>query len=66
MTKATGQATTPSTTTAPSVVTLMRRMPQIMASISSTKAQVEVSSVAMISPEGRSVCHPWLNPMRWS
>ncbi len=51
---------------APSVVTLMRRMPQTMASISSTKAQVDVSSVAMTSPEGRSVCHPLLSPIRWS
>ncbi len=56
MTRATGQATIPRTTTAPSVVTLMRRMPQTMASISSTNAHVEVSSVAMTSPEGRSVC----------
>ena len=37
---------------APSVVTLMRRMPQTMASISSTKAQVDVSRVAMTSPDG--------------
>ena len=51
---------------APSVVTLMRRMPQTMASISSTKAQVDVSSVAMTSPEGRSVCQAWLSPIRWS
>ena len=37
-----------------------------MASISSTNAHVEVSSVAMTSPEGRSVCQPWLSPIRWS
>ncbi len=66
MTRATGQATIPSTTTAPSVVTLMRKMPQTMASIRSTKAQVDVSSVAMTSPDGRSVCQPWLKSMRWS
>ena len=66
MTRATGQATIPSTTTAPSVVTLMRKMPQTMASIRSTKAQVDVSSVAMTSPDGRSVCQPWLRSMRWS
>ncbi len=66
MTRATGQATIPSTTMAPSVVTPMRRMPHTMASISSTKAQVDVSSVAMTSPEGRSVCQPWLSPIRWS
>ena len=52
MTSATGQATIPRTTMAPSVVTLMRRMPQTMASISSTKAHVDVSSVAMTSPDG--------------
>ena len=66
MTSATGQATMPSTTMAPSAVTPMRRMPQTMASISSTKAQVDVSSVAMTSPDGRSVCQPWLRPIRWS
>ena len=66
MTSATGHATTPSTTTAPRVVTLMRRMPHTMASISSTKAHVDVSRVAMTSPEGRSVCHPWLRPIRCS
>ena len=66
MTRATGQATIPRTTIAPSVVTLMRRMPQTMASIMSTKAQVDVSSVAMTSPEGLSVCHEWLSPSRWS
>ena len=47
---------------APSVVTLMRRMPHTMASISSTKAQVDVSSVAMTSPEGRSVCQRVAEP----
>ena len=66
MTRATGQATIPRTTMAPSVVTLMRRTPQTMASISSTKAHVDVSRVAMTSPDGRSVCHPWLSPIRWS
>ena len=66
MTSATGQATMPRTTMAPRLVTEIRRMPQTMASISSTKAQVEVSSVAMTSPEGRSVCQAWLSPMRWS
>ena len=66
MTSATGQATIPSTTMAPRVVTLMRRIPQTIASISSTKAQVDVSSVAITSPEGRSVCQPWLSPIRWS
>ena len=66
MTIATGHATMPSTTTAPRVVTVMRRMPHTMESMSSTNAQVEVSSVAMTSPEGRSVCQPWLSPMRWS
>ena len=45
---------------APSVVTLIRRMPQTMASIMSAKAHVDVSNVAMTSPEGRSVCHEWL------
>ena len=58
MTSATGQATMPRTTMAPRVVTLMRRMPHTMASISSTKAQLEVSSVAITSPDGLSVCHP--------
>ena len=62
MTSATGQATIPRTTMAPSVVTLMRRMPQTMASIRSTKAQVDVSSVAMTSPDGRSVCHDVAQP----
>ena len=66
ITSATGQATTPSTTIAPSVVTLMRRMPQTMASIMSTKAQVDVSKVAMTSPDGLSVCHEWLRLIRWS
>ena len=51
---------------APSVVTLMRRMPQTMASIMSTKAQVDVSKVAMTSPDGLSVCHEWLRLIRWS
>ena len=37
-------------------MTLMRRMPQTMASIMSTKAHVEVSRVAMTSPDGLSVC----------
>ena len=66
ITSATGHATIPRTTMAPSVVTLMRRMPQTMASIMSAKAQVDVSNVAMTSPEGRSVCHEWLRPSRWS
>ena len=66
MTNATGQATMPRTTMAPIVVTLMRRMPQTMASIMSTKAHVDVSSVAMTSPDGLSVCHEWLRPIRWS
>ena len=66
ITSATGHATTPSTTMAPSVVTLIRRMPHTMASIMSAKAQVDVSSVAMTSPEGLSVCHEWLSPIRWS
>ena len=56
----------PSTTMAPRVVTEIRRMPHTMASISSTKAQVDVSRVAMTSPEGRSVCQAWLSPIRWS
>ena len=66
MTSATGQATIPRTTMAPIVVTLMRRMPHTMASIMSTKAHVDVSSVAMTSPEGLSVCQAWLSPIRWS
>ncbi len=57
ITSATGQATNPRTTMAPMVVTLMRRMPQTMVSIMSAKAQVDVSRVAMTSPEGLSVCH---------
>ena len=56
----------PRTTIAPSVVTEIRRIPHTMASMSSTKAHVEVSSVAMTSPEGRSVCQAWLSPIRWS
>ena len=66
ITSATGQATIPRTTMAPIVVTLIRRMPQTMASIISTKAHVDVSRVAMTSPDGLSVCHEWLNPIRWS
>ena len=66
ITSATGQATMPSTTIAPRVVTEIRRIPHTMASMSSTKAHVEVSSVAMTSPEGRSVCQAWLSPIRWS
>ncbi len=64
ITSATGQATIPRTTMAPIVVTLMRRMPQTVASIMSAKAHVDVSSVAMTSPDGLSVCQEWLRLMR--
>ena len=66
ITSATGQATIPRTTMAPIVVTLMRRMPHTVASIMSAKAQVDVSNVAMTSPEGLSVCHEWLRLIKWS
>ena len=66
ITSATGQATIPRTTMAPIVVTLMRRMPHTVASIMSAKAHVDVSNVAMTSPEGLSVCHEWLRLIRWS
>ena len=51
---------------APTVVTLIRKMPQTMASIMSAKAHVDVSNVAMTSPDGLSVCHEWLRLIKWS